>query len=252
MEDYQSIVHTIALTMGAAWASGINLYAAILVLGVMGHTGNIVLPPALAVLSDPLVIVAAAVMYAVEFFADKVPGVDTSWDTVHTFIRIPAGAMLAAGAVGEVNPAVAVAAGILGGGLAAGTHAAKAGSRVLINTSPEPITNWSASVLEDITVVAGLWTALNYPWLFIGFLVVFILLLIWLLPKLWQGVKAVFGFIGRVLGVAPKTPPAEPTAAGKATDGGEQRLLSLKKLLERGLISQEEYDRKRSEVLEAL
>jgi hypothetical protein len=208
MEDYQSIVHTIALTMGAAWASGINLYAAILVLGVMGHTGNLVLPPALAVLSDPIVILAAAAMYAVEFFADKVPGVDTGWDTVHTFIRIPAGAMLAAGAVGEVNPAVAVAAGILGGGLAAGTHAAKAGGRVLINTSPEPVTNWSASVLEDVAVVAGLWTALTYPWLFIGLLVVFVIGLVWLLPKLWRGVKAVFGAIGRLLGLSPRPVPA--------------------------------------------
>ncbi len=190
MDQLDSIVKIIALTMGAAWASGINLYAAILVLGIMGATGNMILPPDLQILMSPIVMAAAGCMYVVEFFADKVPGVDTGWDTVHTFIRIPMGALLAAGAVGEMNPAVALAAAIVGGGLAAGAHAAKAGSRIIINTSPEPLSNWLASVLEDITVVAGIWVALNYPWLFLGLLVLFILLLIWLLPKIWRGIKA--------------------------------------------------------------
>jgi len=195
MEQFDQIVNTLSLTMGAAWASGINLYAAILVLGVLGATENIVLPAGLEVLMNPLVIGAAGVMYLVEFFADKVPGVDTGWDTLHTFIRIPAGALLAAGAVGDVNPAVAIAAGIMGGGLAAASHATKAGTRVLINTSPEPFSNWTASVVEDVAVVGGLWTALHYPWVFIAMIVVFILLMIWLLPKLWRGIKKVFGFI---------------------------------------------------------
>jgi len=179
MDDFKQITDTLALAMGSAWASGINLYAAVLVLGLLGKTGNIVLPAGLEILMNPLVIGAAGVMYLVEFFADKVPGVDTGWDTVHTFIRIPAGVLLAAGAVGDVNPAVAIAAGLLGGGIAAGAHAAKSGSRVLINTSPEPFTNWTASVLEDVAVIGGLWTALNYPLAFIAFLVLFILLLIW-------------------------------------------------------------------------
>ncbi|MEN8231582.1 MAG: DUF4126 domain-containing protein, partial [Thermodesulfobacteriota bacterium] len=100
MADLNSIIQTIALTMGVAWASGINLYAAILVLGIMGSTGNIALPPDLIILSDPLIISGAGVMYIVEFFADKIPGVDNGWDTVHTFIRIPLGALLAAAAVG--------------------------------------------------------------------------------------------------------------------------------------------------------
>jgi len=168
MEQFDQIVNTLSLTMGAAWASGINLYAAILVLGVLGATENIVLPAGLEVLMNPLVIGAAGVMYLVEFFADKVPGVDTGWDTLHTFIRIPAGALLAAGAVGDVNPAVAIAAGLMGGGLAAASHATKAGTRVLINTSPEPFSNWTASVVEDVAVVGGLWTALHYPWVFIA------------------------------------------------------------------------------------
>ena len=199
MEQLEPIIKTIALTMGVAWASGINLYAAILVLGIMGATGNINLPPQLVVLSDPLVIGAAGVMYVTEFFADKVPGVDTGWDTIQTFIRIPVGALLAAAAVGDVNPPVAIAAAILGGGMAASTHATKSGARVLINTSPEPFTNWAASLGEDIAVVVGLWTALYYPWLFVIFLVLFILLLVWLLPKIWKGVKTVLNLIAGLL-----------------------------------------------------
>jgi hypothetical protein len=198
VEHLEPILKTIALTMGVAWASGINLYAAILVLGVLGSTGNITLPPDLIILTDPLIIAAAGVMYAVEFFADKIPGVDNGWDTIHTFIRIPLGALLAAAAVGEVNPAVAIAAALLGGGLAASTHATKAGARILINTSPEPVTNWLASFGEDITVIVGLWTALHYPFAFIIFLIVFILLLIWFLPKIWGGVRKIFGMLSNL------------------------------------------------------
>ena len=198
MDQLEPIVKIIALTMGAAWASGINLYAAILVLGLIGASGNMVLPPDLQVLMNPLVIAAAGFMYVVEFFTDKIPGVDTGWDTVHTFIRIPMGALLAAGAVGDMNPAVAIAAAIVGGGLAAGTHAAKSGSRILINASPEPFSNWIASLLEDFTVVAGLWMALNYPWVFIGLLIVFILLMVWMLPKIWRGIKALLGRLRRL------------------------------------------------------
>lgn len=198
MEHLEPIIKTIALTMGVAWASGINLYAAILVLGILGSTGNITLPPELVILSDPLIIAAAGVMYVIEFFADKIPGVDNGWDTIHTFIRIPLGALLAAAAVGEVNPAVAIAAALLGGGLAASTHAAKAGSRVLINTSPEPVTNWITSLGEDILVIAGLWTALHYPLVFVIFLVVFLILLVWLLPKIWRGVMKIISLLANL------------------------------------------------------
>ena len=135
----------IALSMGMAWASGVNLYATLGVLGIMGATGNMDLPPDLAILTSPMVIVAACAMYVIEFFADKIPGVDTIWDTLHTFIRIPAGAMLAAGALGDVGPAAEMTALILGGGMAGVSHGVKAGSRVLINASPEPFTNWAAS-----------------------------------------------------------------------------------------------------------
>ena len=201
-------IHTIALTMGSAWASGINLYATVFMLGYLGMTGDIALPPELQMLSHPLVLGAAAVMYCIEFFADKVPGVDTGWDTLHTFVRIPAGALLAAGAVGDVSAPAEFAAMLVGGSLAATSHAAKAGSRVVINASPEPFTNWAASITEDVTVVAGLWAALHYPWLFLAALLVFILLMIWLLPKLWRAVVKVFSFIGRLFG------------GGRSSEGG--------------------------------
>jgi len=198
VEHLEPIIKTIALTMGVAWASGINLYAAILVLGVLGSTGNISLPPDLMILTDPLIITAAGVMYAVEFFADKIPGVDNGWDTIHTFIRIPLGALLAAAAVGEMNPPVAVAAALLGGGLAASTHVTKSGARVLINASPEPFTNWITSLGEDAAVIVGLWTALHYPLVFVVFIIVFILLLVWLLPKIWRGVMKILSMLANL------------------------------------------------------
>ena len=193
-------IDTIALALGCAWASGINLYAAVLMLGYMGITGHMDLPPDLEILMDPMVMLAAGLMYCVEFFADKTPGVDTGWDVLHSFIRIPAGAALAAGAVGDVSPAAELAAMLVGGGLATATHLTKAGSRVLINTSPEPVTNWTASIGEDLAVIGGLWTALNYPWVFLGLLVLFVLILVWALPRLWRAIKRVFAWLGRVFG----------------------------------------------------
>jgi hypothetical protein len=208
------ITQTIALTLGAAWASGINLYAAMLMLGYLGTTGSLDLPPDLQILSNPVVMLSAGVMYCIEFFADKVPGVDTGWDGLSTFIRIPAGAVLAAGAVGDAGTATHLAAAIAGGTLAAGSHATKAGTRVLINTSPEPVSNWFASLGEDVAVIAGLWTALHYPVLFIILLIMFILLMIWLLPKLWRGIRRVFGFIGKSL-ATDKTNPTSGTPPGE-------------------------------------
>ncbi len=191
-------IEAISLTLGVAWASGINLYAAVLVLGYLGSTGQVDLPPDLQVLTDPMVMAAAGFMYFVEFFADKTPGVDTGWDVLHTFIRIPAGAVLAAGmAEGlQMNEAVQFAALLIGGGLAATSHATKTGTRALINTSPEPFTNWTASITEDIVVIGGLWASLHHPWLFIVALVLFLLLVAWLLPKIWRALKRVFRAIG--------------------------------------------------------
>ncbi len=195
MDPFAELTSTLAMSMGLAWASGLNLYAAVLMLGLMGSMGYMTLPTELLVLQDPLVIAAAGLMYVVEFFADKIPGVDSSWDALHSFIRIPAGAMLAAAAVGDVDPAMAITAGLLGGAITGATHAAKAGSRVLINASPEPVSNWSASIAEDMAVVGGLWTALHYPLLFCPLLILFVLLLIWLLPRLWSAICSLFARI---------------------------------------------------------
>ena len=214
MEAYETLIQTIALTMGVAWASGINLYGTLLALGIMTNMGYVDLPPDLQVIGEPLVIAAAGLMYMVEFFADKVPGVDTGWDTLHTLVRIPAGALLAAGAVGDVSPVAEIAAAIVGGGIAAGTHFTKAGTRVLINTSPEPFSNWGASIGEDIAVFAGLWAALHHPVLFLILLVIFILLMIWLLPKLFRAIKKVIRFFINLF-AGKKEPELKPDAASK-------------------------------------
>jgi hypothetical protein len=210
-------IDTLALTLGAGWAAGINLYAAILVLGYLGLTGHVVLPPGLEVLSDPLVMGIAGLMYFIEFFADKTPGVDSGWDALHTFIRIPAGALLAAGAASgfEVNQAAELAAALVGGTMAAGTHFTKAGTRLMINTSPEPVTNWTASIAEDLAVIGGLWAALNYPVAFIILLVLFVALVIWLLPKIWRALKSLFRRIGTLFA---KEPPMTKTSAGNPSE----------------------------------
>ncbi|MES9860992.1 MAG: DUF4126 domain-containing protein [Candidatus Thiodiazotropha sp. LLP2] len=187
-------IDTLALTLGASWAAGINLYAAILVLGYLNLTGHVALPPGLEALSDPLVLGVAGMMYFIEFFADKTPGVDSGWDAIHTFIRIPAGALLAAGAASgiDVGQSAELAAALLGGTVAASSHFTKAGSRLLINTSPEPVSNWTASIAEDLAVIGALWAALNYPIAFLAMLVVFIALVIWLMPKIWRALKTLF------------------------------------------------------------
>ncbi len=187
------VLSAMALALGAAWASGINLYLAVLMIGGLGVTGAVDLPPDLDVIQSPPVLVTAAVLYALEFLADKVPGVDSLNDALHTFIRIPAGALLAMGSVsGVAEPWQAAAALVLGGVVTAGSHAAKTGSRAIINTSPEPFSNWFASVFEDVIVVIGLLLALFKPAVFLVWLAVFMLLLIWLLPKLWRGLKVIW------------------------------------------------------------
>tara|TARA_R110002111_G_scaffold20301_16_gene48580 strand:+ start:96 stop:761 length:666 start_codon:yes stop_codon:yes gene_type:complete len=215
-------VSVIALSMGAAWASGINLYATLFMLGYMATTGNITLPAELEVLANPMVMTAAGFMYCVEFFADKIPGVDSAWDSIHTFIRIPAGAMLASSAIGDVTPAIELTTALLGGALAAGTHTTKAGTRLLINTSPEPVSNWTASIGEDLIVIGGLWTALNHPVLFIIGLVIFILFMIWVLPRLWRLLKLLFRKVGSWLGFCAAPSPSEVQSTSLTNTRDEQ------------------------------
>ncbi|MAO55096.1 MAG: hypothetical protein CMM61_05295 [Rhodospirillaceae bacterium] len=186
----------LALALGSAWGSGLNLYATVLVLGAMDAFGVISLPDSMAVLSSTWVLAAAALMYFIEFFADKIPGLDSIWDLIHTFIRIPAGALMAAGAVGGLdfmNDEVQTAVALLGGGMiAAGTHAAKAGSRAVINTSPEPFSNWFMSLFEDALVFGGMALALFNPVAFLIGFGLFLLLMIWLVPKVWRGIAGFF------------------------------------------------------------
>lgn len=203
MENYQALLATLALMLGSSWASGINLYAVIAILGLGGSTGYVQLPNELTVLQDPLVIGAAGVMTVVHFFVDKIPGADSVWDTIHTFIRIPAGAMLAAATVGDVTPALEIAAGLLGGSVAATTHATKTGARMMINTSPEPVSNWSASLTEDFLVLSGMWAALKHPEVFLVLFVIFIAFAIWALPKLWRFIKILLNKLRKFLGAKP-------------------------------------------------
>ena len=182
MEHLQQI----ALAGGLAWASGIRLYAAIFIVGLLGRLGYIHLPTDLVLLEHNWVLGASGVMLVAEFLADKVPGFDSIWDSIHTFIRIPIGAMLAWGAMGDQGPALQMAAGILGGAIAGGTHLVKAGARAAINTSPEPFSNWTASAGEDGLLLGGLWLVFAHPAAFLVLLAIFIVLTIWLLPKVFR------------------------------------------------------------------
>jgi hypothetical protein len=174
----------IAVALGAGWASGLNAYAAVLVLGAAQRLGLVGLPHDLQILASPWVMGVAALLFALNFFADKIPYVDSINDVLQTFVRIPAGFLLAYGAAGGISLEVAVIAGLLGGTLAAGTHIAKTGSRALINTSPEPFSNVAASLTEDVTVIGGLALAIAHPITFLCLLAAFVALLVWLLPKL--------------------------------------------------------------------
>ena len=186
------VLQAVAVASLLAWASGIRLYLVVFTVGLAGYFGYIELPAGLKVLQHPWVIATAGFLLAMEFVVDKVPGIDSLWDALHTFIRIPAGALLAAGATGDTLSALTVAAGMLGGTITAGTHFTKAGGRAIINASPEPFSNWAASFTEDALVLAGIWFAFQYPLVFLIALAVFAALVIWLLPKLWRGVSAMF------------------------------------------------------------
>jgi uncharacterized membrane protein len=181
-----------ALAGGLSWASGVRLYMALFIAGWFGRMGWIVLPETLRALESPWVLAVTGSLLVVEFLADKVPGVDSVWDAIQTFIRIPAGAILGAAAMGQMDPALTTIAGILGGTIAAGAHFTKAGSRALINTSPEPFSNWTASFSEEAAVIGGLWAAFFHPWILFALLAIFFIAALWLLPKLWRGLHWLF------------------------------------------------------------
>ena len=186
------VLESLSLAMGTAWTSGINLYATIAALGIAGRADMIQLPPGLQILTDPLVIAVACVMYVIEFFADKVPYFDSAWDTVHTFIRVPAGAILAARSLGTINPALELAALVAGGTIALAAHGTKATLRLAINASPEPFSNWLASIGEDLSVLGGIWLIFNHPLIMLLLVAAFLALAAWLIPKLFRLAKRGF------------------------------------------------------------
>jgi len=187
----------LSLAAGLAWASGIRLYATIFIVGMLGRFGYLHLPAELLVLEHDWVLMTAGIMVVGEFLADKVPGFDSVWDAIHTFIRIPAGAFLAWGAMGDATPAAQTAAAILGGLITGGTHLAKSGGRAAINTSPEPLSNWAASFGEDGLVLGGLFLAISHPLAFLILLVLFLALVVWIAPKVFRflarAVRRLFG-----------------------------------------------------------
>jgi Domain of unknown function (DUF4126) len=192
------MIQNLALAGGLSWASGLRLYATVFIVGLLAKFNYVHLPATLDIMSNPIVLSVAGVLCVVEFLADKIPYVDSAWDSIQTFIRIPAGALLAMGAINSHDPVVATISALFGGSLAGATHATKAGSRALINTSPEPVSNIAASFSEEGALITGGWLVFAHPAVFIGLLCAFIVMMFWLLPKLWRGIKIVLGNVGKI------------------------------------------------------
>jgi hypothetical protein len=186
-----NFVDILALAMGSSWVSGINLYAGVATLGLLGRFADLNLPGELSVVTNWWVIGTAVVLYSVEFFADKIPFVDSAWDAIHTFIRVPAGAVLAAAAFGDFDKSVQVVAFLLGGGVALSSHGAKAATRAVINTSPEPVSNTAASLSEDVVAVGSIALAPFYPVLVIVVVSVAVIGSIIIVPRIIRYLRSV-------------------------------------------------------------
>lgn len=187
-----NFISTLAIGMGASWVAGINLYASVATLGLLGRFANLKLPGELEVLTSWWVIGVALLLFVVEFFADKIPVVDSTWDVIHTFIRIPAGAVLAATAFGDFDKSVQVIAFLLGGGLALSSHGTKAATRAVINTSPEPVSNIVVSVAEDILAVVSILLAVFLPVLVFFVIAAGLAVSLWVLPRVIKFFRQVF------------------------------------------------------------
>ena len=180
------VLVTLGRTLGFSLAAGVNLYATVALVGLAARFGWVALPEQFQVFNNPWVIGIAAVLYGIEFFADKIPWVDTMWDAVHTFVRPVGGALIAVAALGEASPTVEGLVALLGGAVAAGSHATKAGTRVAANASPEPFSNWALSLFEDIFVVGLGLVTLKYPLLALGVSLVILLVMILAARWIWQ------------------------------------------------------------------
>ena len=187
----QNHLPELAMSAAMAWGAGLRLYLVVFVVGLLGKFGYVPLPDALKLLTNPIVLGAAGFMTFIEFFADKIPWLDSAWDAVHTFLRIPAGAALAAGMLGDSGEGVALAAAIIGGTLTAGTHFGKAGTRAVANTSPEPFTNIGLSLAEEAMVAGGLALAIANPIIFLILLAIFIVALVVLIRFIIKGLTTV-------------------------------------------------------------
>lgn len=181
---------SVALAGVLSWASGFRLYAALFIAGILERFHFVVLPAKLEILAHTPVLIATGALLMVEFLVDKVPAIDSAWDSAQTFVRVPLGALLAWGVFANAPAETQMIAAILGGALAAGTHVAKAGTRVVVNASPEPLSNWGLSFSEDGLLLLGMWLAFKHPLAFVVLLALFVLLLAWLIPKLWRGLMA--------------------------------------------------------------
>ncbi|MBC7548111.1 MAG: DUF4126 domain-containing protein [Polaromonas sp.] len=193
----------IALAGALGWASGIRLYLVVLLTGLAGYLGWMPLPQGLAMLAHPAVLAASGFMVFVEFFADKIPGLDSLWDVVHSVIRIPAGAALAAGVFGADGGAMGLVAALLGGTLAATSFTAKATSRAAINTSPEPFSNIGASLVEDTLVPAGLWLAIAHPAVFLVAMALVLVFSVWLIRVCWRFLRQLFTRVAKIFSGKP-------------------------------------------------
>ena len=200
----------IALAGALGWASGIRLYLVVLLTGLSGFMGWVSLPQGLHLLSNPVVLGASGFMVFIEFFADKIPGLDSLWDVVHSVIRIPAGAALAASVFGADSGAMALVAALLGGSLAATSFTAKATARAAINTSPEPFSNVGASLVEDGLVPLGLWLAVTHPFVFVGVLTLVLIVSVYLIRLCWRFLRQLFSRVTRIFSGQPDpgAPPA--------------------------------------------
>lgn len=193
----------LALAGALGWASGFRLYAVVFLTGMLGLLGWIPLPDSMQLLQSPLVLIASGFMLFMEFFADKIPGLDSIWDLANSVIRIPAGAALAGSVFGADGGTMTLVAAILGGTLAATSQAAKTTTRAAINTSPEPFSNVGASLVEDSLVPAGLWLAVANPLVFVVLFVLVLILSVWLIRKSWRFLRGLVSRVTRIFSGKP-------------------------------------------------